>query len=120
VVRFILLTLTLLAVTAAAAGASPLRVIASAYSSGDFPVTAANGEKSPAHALYLRGHGHTLSGEAVVACSRGIASIGSKSTTLSHMAAGRLHRVRQPFVGDCQVTASLSGSGRITLQVLAS
>jgi hypothetical protein len=106
-------------ITAAVATAAPLRVIGGARSSGDFAVAAANGEKKNAHALYLRGYGRKLSGFGVVACSRGVASIGSKSTTFRRMTSGTLYRLRQPFVGNCSVTASLSGSGRIRLQILA-
>jgi hypothetical protein len=103
----------------ASANAAGLRVIGSARSSGDFAVAAANGEKKHARVIYLRGYGRGLSGMGVVACSKGIASIGSKSTQLSHMRSGRLYRLPMPFRGDCQVTASLSGSGRIRLQILA-
>lgn len=106
-------------VTTATATAGGLSVIGSSKSSGDFAVTAASGSKRNAHALYLRGYGRRLSGYAVVACSRGIASIGSKSTRFSRMTSGRLYRLRLPFVGRCDVTASLSGSGRIHLQILA-
>jgi hypothetical protein len=105
------------AITATAV-ASPLRVVGGSHSSGDFAVTAANGSKKNAHALYIRGYGRGLSGMGVVACNRGIASIGSKSTSFSHMASGRLYRLRMPFAGDCDVTASLSGSGPIRLQIL--
>lgn len=105
--------------TVAAANAAGLRVIGSARSSGEFAVTAASGSKNHARVIYLRGYGHGLSGMGVVACSKGIASIGSKSTNLSHMRSGRLYKLRMPFRGDCQVTASLSGSGRIRLQILA-
>jgi hypothetical protein len=103
----------------ASANAAGLRVIGSARSSGDFAVAAANGSKNHARVIYLRGYGRDLSGMGVVACSKGIASIGSKSTQLSHMSSGRLYRLRMPFRGDCQVTASLSGSGHIRLQILA-
>jgi hypothetical protein len=109
----------ILAVTAAAASTG-LRVIGGSRSSGDYAVTAASGSKNGAHAVYLRGYGRGLSGYAVVACSRGIASIGSKTTQVGHMSSGRLYRVRLPFPGDCQVTASLTGQGSIRLQILAS
>ena len=101
----------------ATASASPLKVIGSGKSSGDFAVTAASGQKRTS-AVYLRGYGHGLSGMAVVACSKGF-SVGSKSTTLANMTSGRLYKVRIPFAGDCDVTASLSGSGSIRLQILA-
>jgi hypothetical protein len=32
---------------------------------------------------------------------------------------GRVYTLRMPFRGDCQVSASLSGSGHIRLQILA-
>lgn len=104
-------------VAAAAASTAGLRVIGSGRSAGDYAVTSASGSKNPARALYLRGYGHGLSGYAVVACSRGF-SIGSKSTTFGSMVSGRLYRLKQPFAGDCDVTASLSGSGSIRLQIL--
>jgi hypothetical protein len=104
----------------AGAATHGLRVIGNGHSSGEFAVTAASGHKSDAHALYLRGYGRGLSGMGVVACSKGIASIGSKSTQLGSMRSGRLYRLQMPFRGDCDVTASLSGSGTIRLQILAS
>jgi hypothetical protein len=103
----------------ASANATGLRVIGSARSSGDFAVAAASGSKNHARVIYLRGYGRGLTGMGVVACSKGIASIGSKSTQFSHLSSGHLYRLRMPFRGDCQVTASLSGSGRIRLQILA-
>jgi hypothetical protein len=101
-----------------ASAASP-HVIGSARSSGQFAVAAANGQKSNTHVAFIRGYGHGLSGMGVVACSRGFTSIGSKSTSFDSMRSGRLYRLRLPFKGDCQITASLSGSGRIRLQILA-
>jgi hypothetical protein len=116
--KFVVALVVVALVTAAAAVASPIRVIGQARSSGDFAVAAASGEKKNAHALYLRGYGRKLSALGVVACSRNF-SIGSKSTRFRSMVSGRLYRLRQPFVGDCSVTASLSGRGRIRLQILA-
>jgi hypothetical protein len=97
---------------------SLLRVLGSGRSAGDFAVTSASASKDKASAIFIRGYGRDLSSFAVVACSRGVSSIGSRSTTLHRMAAGRLYRLKLPFSGDCQVTASLSGSGRIQLQIL--
>jgi hypothetical protein len=105
------------AVTATAAPTS-LVMIGKASSSGDFAVAAASGKKRNTHAVYLRGYGRKLSGYAVVACSRGY-SVGAKSTRIRSMASGRSYQVRLPFPGSCDVTASLSGSGRIRLQILA-
>ena len=114
------LALALAALTFAGspAAASPLRVIASGHSSGAFAVTAASATANHVGAIYLRGYGHGLSGFAAVGCSRGIASIGSDSTTLHHMTSGLAHRLKQPFAGDCQITASLSGTGKIRLEIV--
>ena len=113
-------TIVAVAISAiASADAAGLKVIGSARSSGEFAVAAANGNKNHAHSLWLRGYGRGLSGMGVVACSKGFTSIGSKTTQLNSMRSGKLYRLRMPFKGDCQVTASLSGSGRIKLQILA-
>lgn len=102
----------------ATAATTSLHVIGSARSAGDFAVAAASGSGKNAKAVYVRGYGRGLSGFAAVACSKGF-SIGSKSTTLSRMSSGGLYKLRMPFAGDCEVTASLSGSGSIRLQILA-
>jgi hypothetical protein len=118
--KFVIALVVVALVTTAVAAAAPLRVIGQARSSETFAIAAASGSKDNAHALYLRGYGRRLRGFGVVACSRGVASIGSKSTRFRSMVAGRLYRLRMPFApGDCSVTASLSGRGRIRLQILA-
>jgi hypothetical protein len=101
-----------------AAAAAGLHVIGKGQASGQFAVTAASGSAKHPRALYLRGYGRNLSGMAAVACSRGF-SIGSKSTTFDSMRSGHLYKLRLPIRGECDVTASLSGSGRIRLQILA-
>ena len=73
--------------------------------------------KSKANALYIRGYGRGLSAFAVVACSRG-SSVATKLKMYSAMQTGKLYSVPLPFAGDCEVTASLRGSGRIQLQIL--
>ena len=115
---FVVAVLVAAIAAGSASAASAFRVLGSGRSAGDFAVTAVSGRKANAHALYLRGYGRGLSGFAVVACSSGIASIGSRSTTFSNMVSGRLYRLKLPFAGDCTVTASLSGSGSIRLQIL--
>lgn len=116
----VLAAVTCVALSAiAAANAAGMRVIGSGHSAGTFAVTAASGNKDNAHSLWIRGYGRGLSGMGVVACSHGFTSIGSKSTSFSNMRSGKLYRLRMPFKGDCQITASLSGSGRIRLQILA-
>lgn len=116
------LTLALVAALALAsvAAAAPPKVIAHASSSGDFASVAVHASKRNASTIYVRGIGRNLAGFASVACSRGIASIGSKSTTFPRMTSGRLYALRLPFKrGNCQVVASLTGAGRITLQIVA-
>jgi hypothetical protein len=108
----------LASVVTAAATAGSLRVIGSGRASGQFAVTSATGSKRHTQAVYLRGYGRQLSGFAAIACSRGF-SVGSRSATLNRMVSGRLYRLRLPMRGDCDVTASMSGSGRIRLQILA-
>jgi|SRR4051812_44052379 len=112
------LAAVMLALPTVAQATTSSRVIGIGRSAGDFAVAAASGQAKSAQ-IYLRGYGRGLSGLGVVACSRGIASIGSKSTTLSSMKSGQLYRLRMPFAGDCSVTASLSGAGAIRLQIIA-
>lgn len=113
----IVVALFALACLVGQAQAGSPRVIASSHSSGDFAVTATNATANHASALWVRGYGHGLSAFVVTACSKGF-SVGSKSQQINAMASGRLYPVKLPFAGDCQVTASLSGSGSIKLQVL--
>jgi hypothetical protein len=68
--------------------------------------------------IVVSSRGGSRSSIVVVACSKGF-SVGSKSTTLSRLASGGLYKLRLPFAGDCEATASLSGSGSIRLQILA-
>jgi hypothetical protein len=68
-------------------------------------------------ARHLRGYGRDLSGHAAVACSRGF-SVGSNSKAFGAMRSGTLYRIPLPFAGECEVTASLSGFGRIRLEIL--
>lgn len=117
--RGLAIGLLVLVLATAAAAAPTLRVLKTSRSSGEFAVTALSASKDNAYAIYMRGYGRDLSGFGVVACSKGYTSIGSRSTQLNSMGSGRLYRLRIPFKGgDCQITASLSGSGSIKLQVL--
>jgi hypothetical protein len=101
----------------ASAKAFGWRVIGHAGSSGDFASAAANGTADRPHQLAVRLAGSGVSGLAAVACTKGVASIGTKST--SYSGAG-LHLLKLPFGGasSCQVTASVGGSGRISIQIL--
>jgi hypothetical protein len=113
-----LVALGLMLVAVAAASASGWRVIGHAASSGQFAATAANGSANHPRQLAVKLTGSGVSGFGVVACSKGIASIGTKNT--NYKGAG-LHLLKLPFknASNCQVTASASGSGRITLKILA-
>ena len=114
-------TLAVALVTATSIAAAPLglRLIGSGRSSGDFAIATADGSADNARGLYVRGYGRDLSGTAIVTCSRGFTSIGSKTTDLDGMRSGRVLKLRMPFRGDCDVIASMSGSGTIRLQILA-
>ena len=102
---------------AASAFASGWHVIGRAHSSGDFAATAANGSVKHPRAIAVLAHGHGISGFAAVACTKGF-SVGSKST--SYKGAG-MHRLRLPMTkaDSCDVTASIGGSGQISMSILA-
>jgi hypothetical protein len=102
---------------AASAAAAGWRVIGHASSSGDFASAAASGTAKHPHQLAVRLTGHGVSGFGSVACSKGVASIGSKST---NYAGAGLHLLKLPFSGadSCQVVASVGGQGHITVQIL--
>jgi len=106
----------LISVAPAAAGQ---RVIGRSQASSRAAVTATHASVTQPRALYLRGYGRNLSGMAVVACSRG-SSFRSKSSKFNSMRSGQLYKLSLPQSGNCGVTAWLSGSGRIQLQILAS
>jgi hypothetical protein len=102
----------------AAAEAANWRVIGHGSSSGDFAVAAASGSVSHPSQIGLSLTGSGVTGLAIVACSKGIASIGSKTTNVS---GSGIHVVKLPFknASSCQVTASGSGSGRVVVKILA-
>jgi hypothetical protein len=117
--RALLFGLASAVIFASTAQASLLwRVIGHASSSGAFAATAANGTAKHPHQLAVRIKGHGVSGFAAVGCSKGIASIGSKST---HYSGVGLHLLKLPFrrPSSCSVTASVGGSGRISIKILA-
>jgi hypothetical protein len=97
--------------------ASGWHVIGRAHSSGDFAATATNATAKHPHALAVLVHGSGVSGFAAVACTKGF-SVGAKST--SYKGAG-LHQLRLPIANaeSCDVTASIGGSGHISISILA-
>jgi len=92
-------------------------VIGHGSASGDFAAAAASGTASHPHQLAVRVTGKGTQGFAAVACSKGY-GIGSKST---HWSGSGLHLLKLPMKGSesCDVTASASGSGRVTVAILA-
>jgi hypothetical protein len=103
----------------APAASSALRVIGKNSSSGAFTVTSASAKKKTG-AIYIRGYGRNLYGQSEVFCRASSRSKPVSSNLKSfYMREGQLYRVPQPFAGDCDVIASLSGSGKIRLEILA-
>jgi hypothetical protein len=103
----------------APAASSALRVIGTGSSSGAFTVTSASARKKTG-AIYVRGYGRNLYGQSEVFCRASSRSkpVSSKLKSF-YMQQGQLYRVPQPLAGDCEIIASLSGSGRIRLEILA-
>ena len=100
----------------AAVAASGWRVVGKGSASGEYAVAAASGSAKHPHQMAVRLTGRRIDGYAVVACSKGF-GVGSK--TSSYKGAG-LHLVKLPMGASdsCDVTASASGAGRVTVQIL--
>ena len=94
------------------------RVIGHASASGQFAAAAASGSANHPNAIAVRiSGGGTVTGFGAVACSKGIGSIGSTSTTYhGHFA---LLKLPMKNADSCQVTASASGSGHLRLEIVA-
>ena len=101
----------------ATAVAGGWRIIGRGSASGEVAAAAASGDAKHPHQLAVRVRGHgVLTGFAAVACTRDF-SVQSASTNFR--GAG-LHPLRLPTpAGDCSVTASVSGSGAVFVQILA-
>ena len=112
-----LLAAAVLACTASAVSA--WRVVKAGSSSGQFAVTAVNGTinrpKPKGIAVRLVGAG-VSNGMAVVACSKGF-SVASWSRT--YRRAGLYVLPMTTGAGTCDVTASVGGSGKVIVQILA-
>jgi hypothetical protein len=119
IVFAVVLVVAVAVVSIAAAATSGWRVIGKASASGQFAVAAASGSAKRPHAIAVRitGGGGGVAGFGVVACSRGIGSIGSTSTNFK----GHFGTLKLPMTNSdsCQVTASASGSGKLKLEILA-
>jgi len=89
----------------------------------------AHGSQTDAYALYLRGYGRHLSASFTLDCFSQTRWGGHRygHSTRSHMQPGRLYPLHpgDPYAprtlsyGDCTVAATLHGSGRLRLQILA-
>lgn len=101
----------------AAAAPGSLRVVGASQSSGASAITSADAIMK-SHAIYVRAYGRMLSAYVVTSCTHGF-SIGTNNQKFS-LRSGVLQQLKLPNGGgDCDVTASLSGSGSIRLQILA-
>jgi hypothetical protein len=101
----------------ASALAGGWRIIGRGSASGDVAAAAASGDVKQPHQLAVRVRGHgTLTGFAAVACTK---NFGVASASTSFRGAG-IHVLRLPTTtDDCSVTASVSGSGHLVVQILA-
>lgn len=105
----------LLVLSGVAQASNGWRVVKHASASGQFATTATSATIHHPKALAVRLIGNVQSGFGVVACSKGF-SISSNSRSFSH--AG-LHRLPMTKGADsCDVTASVGGSGKVTVQIL--
>ncbi len=92
------------------------RVVASKSVSGEFAVTAVSATIKHPRGMAVRFRGNVEGGDAVVACSRGF-SVASYSRSFHRAGLYRL-KINPRHADSCEVTASISGSGRIRVQIL--
>lgn len=110
--------------TGALAATSSWRVVGKGSASGDFAVAAANGTAKRPTAMAVRvlvTKRQTVNVFAVSACAKGF-GVGSKSAQFKLRApAMRVLKMPMAKADSCDVTASASitGGGRVTVQVLA-
>jgi hypothetical protein len=82
---------------------------------GQFAVTAVSATVRHPSAVGVRLLGRVDSGTAVVACSKGF-SVSSNSRSYRRAGTYKLPMMRNP--DRCDITASVGGSGRVTVQIL--
>ena len=104
-----------LALATGVSASSGWRILKSKSVSGQFAVTAISATARHPTAIAMRLIGHVNSGVAVAACSRGF-SVSSNSRSVAHAGTFRVRIMRH--AGSCDVTASVGGSGRVTVQIL--
>jgi hypothetical protein len=105
-------------VASIAYAALPGRVVASKSATGQFAVTAVNADVKKPKGIWVNLIGKGVNtGLAVIACERNF----SVSSNSKNMKAPGLYRLPIQPVGanSCQVTASVGGSGRVTVQIRA-
>jgi hypothetical protein len=110
--------IAVIGVVSAAHAALPGRVVASKSASGQFAVTATNAMVKKPKGIWVNLIGKGVdTGLGVIACSRNF-TVSSNSRSMK--AAGLYRLPIQPAKADsCQVTASVGGSGRVTVQIRA-
>jgi hypothetical protein len=116
--RVVLLAVTpiLLGAINANAATTGWHVVKSGSSNGQFAIQAINATVNHPIALSVRLAGSVHNGTAVVSCSKGF-GIGSWSRSYSHAGTFRLPMTRR--ADSCDIIASVGGSGRVVVQILA-
>jgi hypothetical protein len=99
-----------------AAHAAGWRVVKSGSSSGQFAIKSISATVSRPLALAVRLRGRVDTGTAIVSCSKDF-GVGSWSRSYSHSGTFRLPQTRA--ADSCDVVASVGGSGRVVVQILA-
>ena len=110
------LALACVVAASATAAATGWRVVKSGSSSGDFAVKAISASVNHPKAMEVRLLGRVTSGNGTVACSKNF-GIASWSRTYTRAGTYRLPQTRN--ADNCQIVASVGGSGRVTVQILA-
>jgi hypothetical protein len=116
-VFFVAVFAALSVATTAGGTTATWRVVKSKSVSGQFAVTAVSAtiKKPKRRGIAVRLIGRVSSGNGVIACSRNF-SVSSNSRTYSK--AGTFTLPVMVRADSCQVTASVGGSGKVTVQIL--
>jgi hypothetical protein len=105
-----------LASASLAHASSGWKVLAHKSASGQFAVTAVSATSSHPHSLAVQFSGHVQTGEGIVACSKGF-SVSSNSRSFNHAGLFRLPMTKG--ADSCNITASVGGSGTVTVRILS-
>lgn len=106
------------ALAAVDAHAASWRVIARKSAGGQFAIAAANGHANNPNQIAVNFSGGSPQGMVIIACTKGLGAVGSNS---QYFTGAGTHTVKLPMgnPSSCDVTASASGEGRITVKILA-